>query len=91
VAAIFAYLDAGSGSMIVQLLLGGFAAVVVTIKLWWRRLLRFLRLRPGGAGRERGEPDLRRLTRGARWPSTPGRFAIPTAGSTWQATASTAC
>jgi hypothetical protein len=46
VAAIFAYLDAGSGSMIVQLLLGGFAAVVVTFKLWWRRLLRFLRLRP---------------------------------------------
>jgi hypothetical protein len=46
VAAILAYLDAGSGSMIVQLLLGGFAAVVVTIKLWWRRLLRFLRLRP---------------------------------------------
>jgi hypothetical protein len=46
VAAIFAYLDAGSGSMIVQLLLGGFAAVAVSIKLWWRRLLRFLRLRP---------------------------------------------
>ena len=52
-AAILAYLDAGSGSMIVQLLLGGFAAVVVTIKLWWRRLLRFLRLRP----RETAEPD----------------------------------
>ena len=52
-AAILAYLDAGSGSIIVQLLLGGFAAVVVTIKLWWRRLLRFLRLRP----RETAEPD----------------------------------
>jgi hypothetical protein len=45
VAALFAYLDAGSGSMIIQLLLGGFAAVAVTIKLWWRRLLRFLRIR----------------------------------------------
>ena len=45
-AAIFAYLDAGSGSMIVQLVLGGFAAVAVSIKLWWRRLLRFLRIRP---------------------------------------------
>jgi hypothetical protein len=53
VAAILAYLDAGSGSMIVQLLLGGFAAVVVTIKLWWRRLLRFLRVRP----RERAENE----------------------------------
>jgi hypothetical protein len=46
VVAILAYLDAGSGSMIVQLLLGGFAAVAVSIKLWWRRLLRFLRIRP---------------------------------------------
>ena len=45
-AAIFGYLDAGSGSMIVQLLLGGFAAVVVSFKLWWRRVLRFLRIRP---------------------------------------------
>ena len=44
--AILAYLDAGSGSMIVQLLLGGFAAVAVSIKLWWRRLLRFLHIRP---------------------------------------------
>jgi hypothetical protein len=32
--------------MIVQLLLGGFAAVVVTFKLWWGRVLRFLRIRP---------------------------------------------
>ena len=44
-AAILAYLDAGSGSMIVQLLLGGFAAIAVTVKLWWRRVLRFLHLR----------------------------------------------
>jgi hypothetical protein len=56
VAAIFAYLDAGSGSMIVQLLLGGFAAVVVTIKLWWRRLLRFLRLRPAEPAESEASP-----------------------------------
>ena len=55
-AAIFAYLDAGSGSMIVQLLLGGFAAVVVTFKLWWRRLLRFLRLRPAEPGENEASP-----------------------------------
>jgi hypothetical protein len=46
VAAILAYLDAGSGSMIVQLLLGGAAALIVAVKLWWQRLLRLLRLRP---------------------------------------------
>jgi hypothetical protein len=46
VVAIVAYLDAGSGSMIVQLLLGGAAAAIVSVKLWWQRLLRFLRLRP---------------------------------------------
>ena len=45
-AALLAYLDAGSGSMIVQLLLGGAAAVIVAVKLWWQRLLRLLRLRP---------------------------------------------
>ena len=32
--------------MIVQLLLGGAAAVIVAVKLWWQRLLRLLRLRP---------------------------------------------
>ena len=42
---ILAYLDAGSGSLIVQLLVGGFAAVAVTVKLYWRRLLRFLHIR----------------------------------------------
>jgi hypothetical protein len=46
VAAILAYLDAGSGSMIVQLLLGGAAALIVAVKLWWQRLLRVLRIRP---------------------------------------------
>ena len=31
--------------MLVQLLVGGFAAVAVTAKLYWRRLLRLLRIR----------------------------------------------
>jgi hypothetical protein len=56
VAAIFAYLDAGSGSMIVQLLLGGFAAVAVSIKLWWGRLMRFLRLRPAEPAESEASP-----------------------------------
>jgi hypothetical protein len=56
VAALFAYLDAGSGSMIIQLLLGGFAAVAVSIKLWWRRLLRFLHIRPAEPAETEASP-----------------------------------
>jgi hypothetical protein len=41
----FGYLDAGTGSMIVQLFLGGIAALVVTVRLWWNPLLRLLRIR----------------------------------------------
>ena len=36
------YLDPGSGSMILQMLAGGAAAVAVTGKLYWRRIRRFL-------------------------------------------------
>ena len=42
---VLAYLDPGSGSMLLQALAGGTAAVAVIGKLWWRRLLRFLRIR----------------------------------------------
>jgi hypothetical protein len=41
----FAYLDAGSGSMILQIILGGFAAFAVSMKLYWRRIMTFLRIR----------------------------------------------
>ena len=34
----FAYLDPGSGSVILQAIAGGFAAVAVTAKLWWKRV-----------------------------------------------------
>ena len=42
---IFAYLDPGSSSMIVQMFLGGLAAAGVALKLYWRRLMKFLHLR----------------------------------------------
>ena len=42
---LLAYLDPGSGSMILQILAGGLAAVAVTAKLYWGRLLTFLRIR----------------------------------------------
>jgi hypothetical protein len=42
---ILAYLDPGSGSMILQMIAGGTAALAVTAKLYWRRVLKFLRIR----------------------------------------------
>ena len=47
---MFAYLDPGSGSMLVQLLVGGVAAVAVTAKLYWHRILTLLRIRKDEPG-----------------------------------------
>ncbi len=33
-----AYIDPGSGSILLQLILGGFAGVAVVVKLYWQRL-----------------------------------------------------
>ena len=40
---IFGYLDPGSGSVILQAIVGGFAALAVTGKLWWRRFTGFFK------------------------------------------------
>jgi hypothetical protein len=40
-----AYIDPASGSMLLQIILGGAAAVAVALKMQWRRFLRFLRIR----------------------------------------------
>jgi hypothetical protein len=42
---VLAYLDPGSGSQILTILAGGVAAVAVTAKLYWHRLLVFLHIR----------------------------------------------
>ncbi|MFP4537395.1 MAG: hypothetical protein ACLFPA_03760 [Dichotomicrobium sp.] len=51
-----AYLDAGTGSLILQVLLGGLAGLAVAGKLYWHRLLVFLGIRhpapAAGAGDE---------------------------------------
>jgi hypothetical protein len=47
---ILAYLDPGSSSVILQLIAGGFAAVAVSAKLFWHRILTFLHIR-------RDDPD----------------------------------
>lgn len=42
---VLAYLDAGSASAIVSLILGGVAAVGVAVKYRWRKLLELLRIK----------------------------------------------
>jgi hypothetical protein len=42
---LLGYLDPGTGSMLLQLLVGGIAAIGVAAKFYWRRLLRLLRIR----------------------------------------------
>jgi len=55
----YAYIDPGSGSMMLQLLLGGLAGLGVAIRLYWRRIRSLLGRRseagktPAGDGGER--------------------------------------
>jgi len=48
----FAYLDPGTGSMLLQVILGGIAAVGVAIKLYWHKLRVAI-----GLGRKTEKPD----------------------------------
>jgi hypothetical protein len=41
----YAYLDPGSGSMLLQVLLGGIAATAVLAKVFWQRILEFFGIR----------------------------------------------
>lgn len=49
---LLAYLDAGTGSLILQLILGGTAAAAVALKLWWSRVLHVLHIRRRPAATE---------------------------------------
>jgi hypothetical protein len=42
---VVAYLDPGSAGIILQMIGGGLAALAVALKLFWRRILRFLRVK----------------------------------------------
>jgi hypothetical protein len=52
----FAYIDPSSGSVVLQGIIAGIAAIVLTAKLWWHRLLVMLGIRKRtlkpGAGTE---------------------------------------
>ena len=54
---LLAYLDPGSGSMILQIIAGGLAAAAVTAKLYWNRVLIFLRIRKPEEERAEQQPD----------------------------------
>jgi hypothetical protein len=51
IASTLAYIDPGTGSLVLQMIAGGVAAAAVTAKLYWRRLRRVFRVRqPGDEG-----------------------------------------
>lgn len=54
---LLAYLDAGSGSAIATMIAGGFAAVAVTMKFYWNRVLVFLHIRKPEEEETAGRPD----------------------------------
>jgi len=39
----YAYLDAGSASMIIQMILAGIVGAAVTIKFYWQKICKFTR------------------------------------------------
>ena len=40
--AVLAYLDPGTGSLILQILMAAFFAALMTVQLWWRRFTAFI-------------------------------------------------
>jgi hypothetical protein len=45
----FAYIDPGSGGMMMQLLLGGVTGIAVLVRLYWQRLTTFIGVRKADA------------------------------------------
>ena len=43
----YAYLDPGTGSMLIQMLIGGIVAAMFTIKMYWYNLKSFIRRKLG--------------------------------------------
>lgn len=58
-----AYLDPGTGSMILQVLLGGIAGVAVAGKFYWHRLRSLLGLAPDTAKTEASDDEVRSRSR----------------------------
>ena len=54
---VHAYLDPGTGSMVLQALLGLFAAAAATCGIFWQRIKAFLERLTGSAARGGNEPE----------------------------------
>lgn len=54
----YAYLDPGTGSIILQALLGGAAGVAIAGKLYWRRFLVLIGVRRDEPPAEQGKPQV---------------------------------
>lgn len=39
----YAYIDPGTGALILQMLIAGVATAAITVKMWWARFLSFFR------------------------------------------------
>jgi hypothetical protein len=55
----YAYLDPGTGSMILQVLLGGVAGVAVAGKFYWHRLKSLLGIKPASAETQARDEEVR--------------------------------
>jgi hypothetical protein len=43
---VYGYLDPGTGSVAIQVILGGIVALLATVKLYWARISSWVRRRP---------------------------------------------
>ena len=44
----FMYLDPGSGSFIIQMLLAGFLGIAVALKIYWKKIVKFFKKNKSG-------------------------------------------
>lgn len=72
-----AYLDPGTGSMLLQVILGGIAAVAVAVKLFWYRILAVFGIKKtidenggggsGSTGQDPGQTEKQNTGGGGGW------------------------
>lgn len=55
----FAYLDPGTGSMLIQMIVGGVAGTIVVAKLHWVKIKRFFGIKPLDAPESGADHDRR--------------------------------
>ncbi len=60
---VFAYLDPGAGSMLLQMLIGGIVAGLYTLKLYWQKVRGFLSRLTGGKTSHPTDLERERLNR----------------------------